>query len=432
MDHPTREPSGGPTDDARFPAARWAPLPRPGGTEPAVPVTRVRTSCDLGAAPDLGPQVLSRVGDTARVRFRHRAPRASAVALQVNGWWRPEPATACDLRPLADGWWEGVFEVPADWRASYAFAEHEGPEDPPWWAEGLKQAGLSLVADRGARRGHRAPRGGDARSVIALPEDGPFGCGPLGQEPAPPLHALEIPGIEERVRWWAARPGDPGCERLRGDEPLPLLVVTDGAQHADRLGTPQRLRRGVASGMLPPLAAVLIDSGERRGEVLGVPGGHARWIAETLVPRLQAEGLRVGAAEASVPVTSDPSRVVVTGSSFGGLTALFALARAPHVVGTAIAQSVSLWRYPAGALAEPLLAAVREAGAAGSPLRLRLQAGRFEGTMHADADAMLGTVRAGADAAGLPLDAELTLHSGGHDWAWWQPEMLRALGELLR
>lgn len=377
--------------------------------------------------------MLSRGADTAIVRFRHRAPAARAVALQASGWWRPDPGDGCDLVPTLDGWWEGTFEVPADWRASYGFVVHEGPGDPPWRRAGLKQPGVEVVPDTGARRGHRAARGGAPRSVIALPDDGPFGRGPLSGEPAPPLHALEAPGIAEPVRWWASRPGDPGCEHLGAEDPLPLLVLTDGDQHADLLGTPQRLRRGVAAGVLPPLAAVFVGSGAHRGEVLGVPGGHARWIGQQLVPRLRAKGLRDAQQGAlRIPVTTDPARTVVTGSSFGGLTALFALAQAPELLGTAIAQSASLWRYPAGSLVEPLLAAARRVEDAGSPLRLRMHAGRYEGTMGADATALLEELRDRAEVEALELDAGIALHSGGHDWAWWQPTMLHTLAELLR
>lgn len=430
-------------DDPLFPTTYWRPLPRPGGPEHTVPVTRREVQREAGSGPPCGPEVLSRHGAEALVRFRHHAPHASAVALQANGWWRPVPADACDLHEVGEGWWEGTFVVPATWRASYAFAVHEGPGQPPWWREGLKRTAVTVEPDHRTSRGHRASRGGALRSVITLPEDGPFGRGSLGGDPAPALHSLDHLGLGERVRWWASRPGDPGCDLLRGEDPLPLLIVTDGAQHVDLLGTPQLLRGGVASGVLPPLAAVFIDSGDRRAEVLGVPGGHACWIAETLVPRVQADGLRgLGTREggredescwaARVPVTSDPSHVVVTGSSFGGLTALFALARAPHLIGAAIAQSVSLWRYPPGALAEPVIAAARRAAEADCQVRLRLQAGTFEGSMPADATTLLEQVRARSNAEQLPVDAGFSLHSGGHDWAWWQPEMLHSLADLLR
>lgn len=52
--------------------------------------------------------------------------------------------------------------------------------------------------------------------------------------------------------------------------------------------------------------------------------------------------------------------------------------------------------------------------------------------MHSDAAALLEAARAGAADALVPLDERLDLCSGGHDWAWWQPEMLHLLAELLR
>src|SRR5690606_11629305 len=153
-------------------------------------------------------------------------------------------------------------------------------------------------------------------------------------------------------------------------------IVTDGSQHTEGLCTPALLARAVTEGALPPLAAVFVEATAQRGEVLGVPGGHARWIAEQLVPRLRAEGLGDGAQRISV--TSEAARTIISGSSFGGLTALVAAARSPEHRGAVIAQSTSLWRYPEGALVEPLARAARA-----HPLRLRLHAGRYEGSMPA-------------------------------------------------
>ncbi|MGP5673326.1 alpha/beta hydrolase [Brachybacterium alimentarium] len=426
------------SDDLRFPAALWQPRPRSGGPEEPLPITRrdelgietAAASADgsplvPGPAFGEGPRVISRDGDTALVHFRHAAHAATAVALQANGWWRPEPREACDLRPTGNGWWEGTFEVPADWRATYGYVEHEEDGDPPWWESGLKDPGAPVVSDLSNPRRHRAARGGAQRAVICVPDDGPFTPGLVRDgEPSPLLHTLATREGEPVTRWWASRPGDPGCEDLDPSAPLPLLIVTDGLQHVDQLGTPSRLRRGVAAGILPPLAAVFVESGPSRSEVLGVPGGHARWIAEQLAPRLREEGLRDSTGD--VPLTDQASRTIVTGSSFGGLTALFAVARAPQLIGTAIAQSVSLWRYEEGALVEPLRRAARQ-----HPLRLRLHAGRFEGTMPARAAALLDGLTAGAGTDDR-LDATLAVHSGGHDWAWWQPMMLQELAALLR
>ena len=410
-----------PADDPLFPDAHWQPLPRAGGVEEPVPI--VRRAEQSRKPPEPGPQILSREGDHALVRFRHRVPAASAVALQANGWWRPEPVEACDLRPTGDGWWEGTFEVPADWRVSYGFAVHHDENAPPWWDTGLKTPGAEVVHDPANPRQHVGTRGGAPRSLFSVPEDAPFTLDASAQGTAAEAPLQELPRRpgEPRTLWWAPRPGDPGCEDLEAGADLPLLIVTDGLQHTG-LHTPELLARGVAAGALPPLVAVFVDSTAQRGEALGVPGGQARWIAEELVPRLRAEGLGTGPGR--VQVTGEAARTVVTGASFGGLTALFAVARAPQRIGAAIAQSVSLWRYREGALVEPLRRAARA-----HPLRLRLHAGRFEGSMPAMAQELCEALTS-EEIEGLEIS--LAVHSGGHDWAWWQPAMLHELATLLR
>ena len=449
---PFQEPPVPPAlDDPLFPAHLWQPLPRPAGGVAPTPILR-RDDARHDADGADGPQLLRREGERALVRFRHTAKAANAVALQVNGWWRPAPSDACELRPLGDGRWEGVVDVPADWRASYGVVEHHGTGEPPWRSAGMRAPGAPVVPDPSNPRGHRAGRGGALRSLVTLPDDGPFTPGATGVDgPGPEVRTLAAPAHGPRTRWWASRPGDPGCEELAAETPLPLLILTDGAQHVEHLHTPALLARGVAAGVLPPLAAVFLDSGPRRGEVLGVPGGHARWIAEQLVPGLRAQGLGTGPGR--VRITAEASHTIVAGSSFGGLTALFAAARAPQLIGAVIAQSVSLWRYPDGALVEPLR---RAAARSAAPLRLRLHVGRFEGDMPARSRALhdalvAGTgpgaangsaadaeLRTGADAVGGAGDVgaapevSLALHSGGHDWAWWQPTMLHELAALLR
>jgi enterochelin esterase family protein len=239
----------------------------------------------------------------------------------------------------------------------------------------------------------------------------------LGDVPASlPVHELRTEPGEPRTRWCAI--GDSGAPggADRSEAPtsppsdLPLLVVTDGEAHLERLDTPGMLAAAVRTGDLPPLLAVFLDAWPERARDLGVPGGQAAWIADTLVPRLRP--------------APDPRRTVVTGSSFGGLTALFALARAPHRIGAAIAQSVSLWRYPHLALADPLRAAI--SGAAPEEVRIRLHAGHFEGTMGESARELADVVST-ATGAEIPVH----LHRGGHDWAWWQPAMIEELSELL-
>lgn len=423
--------------------AQWDPLPRPTGG----PVQRVRVeraddhpaarssahAAPPGDAPSTdGPrpvEILAHEDDRAIIRLRHRAPGARAVAAQINGWWHPDPPDGLDLVAQGGGWFTGVFSVPGDLCSSIAFLEHHVDEeghaadaddenlgehagerpgeheadaargaalDPPWWTEGLKVR----------RPGPSAPA--------------PGGAGPVGSfvldlvrdriVPSPAssslrLHELATAEGEPRTRWCTV-----GREDSRPPVDLPLLVVTDGEAHLERLDTPGMLAEAVRAGDLPPLLAVFLDAWPERARDLGVPGGQAAWIADTLVPRLRPE--------------PDPHRTVITGSSFGGLTALFALARAPHRIGAAIAQSVSLWRYPHLALAAPLRVAIRGAGP--EDVRIRLHAGHFEGTMGESAREL-------ADVVSTTTGAEIPvhLHRGGHDWAWWQPAMVQELSALL-
>lgn len=143
-----------------------------------------------------------------------------------------------------------------------------------------------------------------------------------------------------------------------------------------------------------------------------MPDGQAQWFGEELVPALRREGVHG-------PVTDDPSRTVVVGSRFGALSALFAVARRPEAIGSAIAQSPSLWRYDEGALVQPLVDADR------APLRLRLQAGTEEGLVPGARDLTATLVAQGVDAAFAP-------RTGGHDWTWWLPGIVDEAALLLR
>ncbi|MBK0331850.1 esterase family protein [Brachybacterium sp. MASK1Z-5] len=399
---------------------RWEPLPRPTDA----PVQRVRvvraeqhpsTSAPVGAS----VEVLAREEDRAIIRLRHHAPGASAVAAQINGWWNPDPPDGLDLVAQGDGWFTGVLSVPGDLCATIAFLEHHdddgdggAPADPPWWSDGLKGKRPAAPARPQARPG--------GSLVLDLVRDRVI----ASHAPSSvPVHELATAAGEPRTRWCAidGTRGSSGTSEDGGDRAgtgddalppsdLPLLVVTDGEAHVDRLDTPGALAEAVRAGDLPPLLAVFLDAWPDRARDLGVPGGQAAWIADTLVPRLRP--------------TPDPRRTVVTGSSFGGLTSLFTLARAPHRIGAAIAQSVSLWRYPHLALAAPLRAALRSE-APGS-VRIRLHAGHFEGTMGEAARELADAVSDGTGAT-IPV----RMHRGGHDWAWWQLAMVEELSALL-
>lgn len=138
----------------------------------------------------------------AWLRADHHAPAASAVALQANGWWHPEPAHACDLLPRGEGWFTGIFEVPADWCATSSLVEHEGPGDPPWWTGGLKAPDPASVHGRTVVDARPAP------SWTSAPR------------PEVRLHELGTGPVQPRTRWALCGSAVPGTELPRPSSPL--------------------------------------------------------------------------------------------------------------------------------------------------------------------------------------------------------------------
>lgn len=432
----------GPARDP-FAPERWPRLPRPAGLgELRVAVTRASGAPAASGLRVEGALVLGETRGGVRVRFAHRAPRASAVAVQVNGWWFPDPVDGLDLEPLGDGWFAAELVLPADLCSTYGFLEHTREGDPPWWRDGLKGPGggrpqrgrvpggvLDLVRGESGPESVRtrhplhelaacAPPGGAAwtgpRTRIAVLDAGADGVGggERGDGGGVRRDGAASPGGRAAG---AASPARPATGAASPDGDLPLLLLTDGEAHAERLGTVDALAALVRDGRLQPLVVALVDASTDRVDSLGGPDGQARWIVEELVPRLRRDGLVLpGEPSRRRRVAEDPTLTVVAGSSFGALTALFSVARAPEAVGCASAQSTSLWRYEHAAVAEALAAAARRA-----PVSVRLHAGRYEGTMAASAQDVVRVL----EAAGCPC-APVTVHGGGHDWAWWRQAVL--------
>jgi len=406
--------------DAKY----WIPRERPADT-PTTPVPRIRGSeipADVHSGSGSGgPQVGSTFPDgSVEVTFCHRDAGADAVALAAHAWWNPERPEDCELdRHDGSDLWTATFRVPSDWEVSYRFVAHTGGTAPFWRRPGgLKHASAVGVPDQS---NPLTMRGQDDQlsSVLRLPASGPrpwlraFGSEKVGRTGRPTR--WDVPDTQSgrtRTTWWW-RPSDCSAE-------LPLLVLFDGRMHARRLATAQVIADAIAAGVLPPTAVLMIDSGtpEQRAQDLGVPGGIVRFLGEDLLAALRRRppgGLR--------PIATARDRVVVGGSSFGGLSALFAVARYPDLVGAAIAHSVSHWRYPPDALQQVLQQAVARVP---SPVSLRLGAGRFEGARMVAENERLADQLAGAG-----VDVGYRAASGGHDWVWWIPHLVEAAGDLL-
>jgi enterochelin esterase-like enzyme len=111
-----------------------------------------------------------------------------------------------------------------------------------------------------------------------------------------------------------------------------LLVVFDGFASLRVIPTPTILDDLLADGRIPPMVGVLIESPDRNVD-LPCSAPFADFLVDELLPWLQEH----------YAVTSDPERVVVAGSSYGGLAAASAGFRHPEVFGTVLSQSGAYW-----------------------------------------------------------------------------------------
>lgn len=452
-----------PTAEGNFPPPR-EPVP-----QPAVPVRALaghfRAHWDTLSAPER-EQLLAGwdsrelplveadpEGDPAirAVTFLYRDPRATAVILSANAMVHPDTATSCEFEALPAGVWALTWRMPADWETSYRITVHTGALPAPWQSA-VDRRSMRLAADAGGPDPRNPALGtgmaGAPTSVLRLPaapsagwlaaptpaaEAGasimgeparagsvqaargfefPRAASPLARSVPGPRHVLGdfVRGLElRRVRdresgqlrnVWLYRP------RVSGSSPTPLVLLHDGQVWAKYQNLPATLDRAIAGGVLPPLHVAMIDSVDvtTRSRELSGPTGSVDFVARDLLPELRR----------TLPVIADPLQTVVSGASYGGLAALWQLARYPRAAGTALAQSPSLWRYD---LTGPLLA-VQE------PLRIRFQAGRYEPSIHEPAG-QLNTALAGNG-----VDTAFRSISGGHDWAWWHPWLIRGLSDL--
>ncbi len=205
-----------------------------------------------------------------------------------------------------------------------------------------------------------------------------------------------------------------------GEEPLPVVYMTDGGAFDRYVGAVDRL---IEQGRLAPLVLVGVHSGGYRGsrellhstdfdyralEYLGGLGDerytqHKRFLAEDVLPWVEQ---RHGAS-------TERSARVLTGFSNGGAYAVTAGVEQSDLFGTVCAYSVAF--FLEDALAE---------AAAGKELpRFRLAAGTLEHFMRGTRSAEKVLQAAGAE-------VELRSYVAGHDPLLWKVALLEDLIEL--
>lgn len=359
------------------------------------------------------------------VTFLYREERpgpgapAEAVILSANALVDHRHPAATEFTPISGGpaagagLWALTLRMPQDWEASYRITSSPARLPVPWRTAADRRT-VRMAANAGGRDPRNPDVGaamdGTPTSVLRLPgaPAAPWLATPTPghSKPATPLRELLVRDtFAGRLRkvWLYLPPAAAGRSQL-----LPLVLLHDGQVWAKYQNLPATLDAAVSLGALPPVGVALIDSADvaTRSRELSGPVGTVDFLARDLLPVLRC----------TLPVSQRAEDTVVSGASYGGLAALWQVARYPEVVGKALAQSPSLWRYD---LSDYLLA-VKDR------VRIRMQAGRYESTVHQPA-AVLAQVLGAAGA-----DVGFRSITGGHDWAWWSPWLVRGLAEVLQ
>lgn len=201
--------------------------------------------------------------------------------------------------------------------------------------------------------------------------------------------------------------------------PCNLLLAFDGMTYIDTVPTPVTLDNLLAENRIAPTVAVMIGNAFRQTE-LTWNREFADFLAFELVPWLRQ----------SYKVTEDPRRVILAGSSLGGLASASAAFHHPDVFGNVLSQSGSFWwtppRDPAKPFevdprAEPTYVAQQFLKSPKLPIRFYLDAGLYELDHTGKGSSILLPNRHLRDV--LRAKGYEVFHQefpGGHDYAHWR------------
>ena len=227
-------------------------------------------------------------------------------------------------------------------------------------------------------------------------------------------------------RIWIYAP--PGYDAKRA-MPYPLIVAFDGADYRDTMPLPRVLDSLAAAGAAPAYVAVLVDDsiGPTRIADLGNSSRMAQFLARQLIPFVRR----------GWHVTTDPGRVIVTGSSAGGVGAAYVAFMRPDIFGNVWSQSGAFWRGAEGSNDPPyewLTAQVRTAPH--KPIRFMLDVGQGEDhpTLGGSGPNFRDANRRFRDALiSKKYDVTYTEVPGGqHAPSWWRRRLAIGIVQLSR
>jgi len=229
--------------------------------------------------------------------------------------------------------WYKTYLLPKDSRFSYALS----PNDSLVPFEDVEEKDMAKrVATFGLDPLNKHPAGGGG-SILELP--GASAQPWIVRQPDVPKGHLEDARIKSEIlknerRAWVYTP--PGY--IRDGKPYGLIVMFDGPMYTLLVPTPAILDNLLAQAKAPPMVAVILDNPTptSRETEFACYEPYAEFIAKEMMQWVRAH----------YNVTTDPSRTVVGGASFGGLAAAFIGFRHPEIFGNVISESGSFWWKP--------------------------------------------------------------------------------------
>jgi enterochelin esterase family protein len=319
----------------------------------------------------------------------------------------PDPNEQELRRFLHTDLWYKTERMPSDARFGYALSEND---------QGYKPDPLNPITFAG-------------RSVAELPDAPPEPW--IKKDPSVPAgtvskHKLRSELLDEQRSITVYLPANYDDK----NEPYPLLVVFDGESYGSRpqsaIPTPTILDNLAAAKKMRPMVALLVDSQATRDRDLVCSDRFSNFLAKELIPWCRQK----------YHVSRDPSRVIVAGSSYGGLCAAYTAFRHSDVFGNVLAQSGTFSYYPNWQQRKPTdyfdetgWLTRQFAIEPKLPIRFYLSVGHFEGGYWS----LLREnrhLRNVLEAKGYAV--AYSEYSGGHDYVGWRNTLGEGLIALAR
>jgi enterochelin esterase-like enzyme len=230
---------------------------------------------------------------------------------------------------------------------------------------------------------------------------------------------LRLSGRDTAQAMWVYTP--PGYDRQRSDTAA-LLVLFDGGAYMSStiVGTPTILDNLIAERRIMPVVALFLPQElgpSARQATMGNNAAYAKVIAEEAIPWVQT----------NYRVSRDPTKIVIGGSSLGGLAASHVALHYPQVVRNVLSQSGS-YQWPAPDDPTPEWLTRRLASLPAAPVRVYLEAGIFEVGASPSGLTLLAANRRFRDALRTRgYDVTYREVHGGHEYLSWRGTIVSPL-----